>query len=408
MCGKYKNFPHTKEPHKCEKCGVDITTKKVRRERMGHIELASPVSHIWFFKAIPSKMALVLDMSPKQLEQVLYFAENVVLDPGTTPLEKGAVLSERQYAESLELYGNEFRVGMGAEAIKELLQAIDVEALAEELKKELETYIGLGEVKNEVRSLINLATVYALRRKNDLPTPEMSLHLVFSGNPGTGKTMIARFMARVYHSLGLLSKGQLVEVDRASLVAGYVGQTAQKTAKVLESALGGVLFIDEAYSLTSKSENDYGMEAVETILKYMEDNRDDIIIIIAGYSDLMQDFIDSNPGLQSRFNKYIDFADYTAEEMLGIFKMNCEKSCYVLTAEAEASVKEYFEAVGESAGEFGNARGVRNSFEKILTEQANRIAELPSVTRDDLMKITKDDVTRALFEEESEKKAENE
>ena len=129
-CGKYKNS-HSKEIRKCEKCGVDVTTKKVRRERMGHIELAAPVSHIWYFKTIPSRMALILDMSPKQLEQVLYFAENVVLDPGTTPLEKGAVLSERQYAESLELYGNEFRVGMGAEAIKELLQAIDVEALTE-------------------------------------------------------------------------------------------------------------------------------------------------------------------------------------------------------------------------------------------------------------------------------------
>ena len=163
MCGKYKNFPHTKEPHKCEKCGVDITTKKVRRERMGHIELASPVSHIWFFKAIPSKMALVLDMSPKQLEQVLYFAENVVLDPGTTPLEKGAVLSERQYAESLELYGNEFRVGMGAEAIKELLQEIDVEALAEELKKELESASG----QKKTRIIKRLEVVESFRKSGN-------------------------------------------------------------------------------------------------------------------------------------------------------------------------------------------------------------------------------------------------
>ena len=133
MCGKYKNS-HSKEIIKCEKCGVDVTTKKVRRERMGHIELASPVSHIWYFKAVPSRMALVLDMSPKALEQVLYFAENVVLDPGNTPLEKGLVLSEKQYVEYRELYGKEFRTGMGAEAIKELLQGIDVEALAESLK----------------------------------------------------------------------------------------------------------------------------------------------------------------------------------------------------------------------------------------------------------------------------------
>ena len=163
MCGKYKNFPHTKEIHKCEKCGVDITTKKVRRERMGHIELAAPVSHIWFFKAIPSKMALVLDMSPKQLEQVLYFAENVVLDPGTTPLEKGTVLSERQYAESLELYGNEFRVGMGAEAVKELLQAIDLEELSKELKKELDEATG----QKKTRVIKRLEVVEAFRKSGN-------------------------------------------------------------------------------------------------------------------------------------------------------------------------------------------------------------------------------------------------
>ena len=248
----------------------------------------------------------------------------------------------------------------------------------EDLKKELDSYIGLEEVKKEVKNLINMATVYKLRQDNNLPNPDMSLHLVFSGNPGTGKTMIARFMARVYHSLGLLSVGKLVEVDRSGLVAGYIGQTAIKTAKVLESAKGSVLFIDEAYTLTSKTENDFGLEAVDTILKAMEDNRDDLVVIAAGYIDLMEEFIDSNPGLRSRFNKYIDFADYTAEEMLGIFRMNCDKSSYVLDADAEPAVKEYFTAVSE----------------------ANRIAELPSVTRDDLMKITKDDVTKALFEPE--------
>ncbi|MBQ4353647.1 MAG: AAA family ATPase, partial [Clostridia bacterium] len=270
----------------------------------------------------------------------------------------------------------------------------------DDLKKELDGYIGLGEVKKEVKNLINMAAVYKMRMDNNLPNPDMSLHLVFSGNPGTGKTMIARFMARVYHSLGLLSVGKLVEVDRSGLVAGYIGQTAIKTAKVLEEAKGSVLFIDEAYTLTSKTENDFGFEAVDTILKAMEDNRDDLVVIVAGYIELMEQFIDSNPGLRSRFNKYIDFADYTAEEMIGIFKMNCGKSCYILDSEAEETVKEYFTAVGEAAGEFGNARGVRNTFEKILTEQANRIAELPSVTRDDLMKITKADVTAALFEAE--------
>ena len=270
----------------------------------------------------------------------------------------------------------------------------------EDLKKELDSYIGLDEVKKEVKNLINMATVYKLRMDNDLPNPDMSLHLVFSGNPGTGKTMIARFMSRVYHSLGLLSKGTLTEVDRSGLVAGYIGQTAIKTSKVIENAMGGVLFIDEAYTLTSKTENDFGFEAVDTILKAMEDSRADLVVIVAGYTELMEKFIDSNPGLRSRFNKYIDFADYTADEMMGIFRLNCKKSCYTLEEDAEKQVSDYLALVEEAAGEFGNARGVRNTFEKILTEQANRIAAMENITKDDLMKIKKEDVVAALYESE--------
>ena len=267
----------------------------------------------------------------------------------------------------------------------------------DDLLAELDSNIGLGEVKKEVKNLINMAKVYKLRRDNDLPTADMSLHMVFSGNPGTGKTMIARFMARVYHSLGLLSVGKLVEVDRSGLVAGYIGQTAIKTAKVIEQAKGSVLFIDEAYTLTSKTENDFGFEAVDTVLKAMEDNRDDLVVIVAGYIELMEEFIDSNPGLRSRFNKYVDFADYTAEELFDIFAFNCKKAFYVVDDDANAVLRDYFNAVADEAGEFGNARGVRNSFEKILTEQANRIAALDEVTRDDLMKITKSDVVTALY-----------
>ena len=261
-----------------------------------------------------------------------------------------------------------------------------------DLKKELDGYIGLDAIKGEVKNLINLATVYQMRRANDLPVADISLHMVFSGNPGTGKTMIARFMARVYHSLGILSKGQLVEVDRSGLVAGFVGQTALKTAKVCEEALGGVLFIDEAYTLTSKSDNDFGFEAVDTVLKYMEDHRDDIVVIVAGYTELMEDFIASNPGLASRFNKYLDFADYTGEELAAILALQCKKNCYTLTPEAEAEVRSYLDAAASAAGEFGNARGARNFFEKILTAQANRLAGLPDVSRDMLMEITAEDV----------------
>jgi len=275
----------------------------------------------------------------------------------------------------------------------------------EDLKAELQGYIGLENIKDEVSDLINLATVHQLRRKNDLPVADLSLHMVFSGNPGTGKTMIARLMSRVYHSLGLLSKGHLVEVDRSGLVAGYVGQTASKTSEVLKKAMGGVLFIDEAYTLSAKKgENDFGQEAIDTILKTMEDNRDDLVVIVAGYDDLMEEFIRSNPGLESRFNRYLHFKDYTLDEMFLIFKMRCEDSFYALAADAEESVKALIEKESQKGGiSFGNARGVRNLFEKILMEQANRVAVMETVTRDDLMLIKKEDIEKVIAELSEEK-----
>ena len=263
----------------------------------------------------------------------------------------------------------------------------------EDLLAELDSYIGLGVVKEEVHNLINMVQVYKLRQQHDLPTTDMSLHMVFTGNPGTGKTMMARMMARIYRSLGILSKGQLVEVDRSGLVAGYVGQTALKTQKVIEKAMGGVLFIDEAYALNGKSENDFGQEAIDTILKAMEDHRDDLVVIVAGYTELMDKFIHSNPGLESRFNRFLLFEDYTPEEMFEIFKMRCGKG-YVLAPEAEPLVRDYI--AEESADpSFGNARGVRNLFEHILVAQNNRLAKLETVTREDLMTITPDDVLHA-------------
>ena len=263
----------------------------------------------------------------------------------------------------------------------------------EDLLAELDTYIGLNVVKDEVHDLINMVQVYKLREQHDLPTTDMSLHMVFTGNPGTGKTMMARMMARIYRSLGILSKGQLVEVDRSGLVAGYVGQTALKTQKVIEKAMGGVLFIDEAYALNGKSENDFGQEAIDTVLKAMEDHRDDLVVIVAGYTDLMDKFIHSNPGLESRFNRFLLFEDYTVDEMMGIFKMRCGKG-YVLAPDAEPLVRDYI-AEESADGSFGNGRGVRNIFEHILVAQNNRLAKMDSVTRDDLMTLTADDVLHA-------------
>ena len=263
----------------------------------------------------------------------------------------------------------------------------------EDLLAELDSYIGLKVVKDEVHDLINMVQVYKLREQHDLPTTDMSLHMVFTGNPGTGKTMMARMMARIYRSLGILSKGQLVEVDRSGLVAGYVGQTALKTQKVIEKAMGGVLFIDEAYALNGRSENDFGQEAIDTILKAMEDHRDDLVVIVAGYTDLMDKFIRSNPGLESRFNRFLLFEDYTVDEMMGIFKMRCGKG-YVLAPDAEPLVRDYI-AEESADGSFGNGRGVRNIFEHILVAQNNRLAKMDSVTRDDLMTLTADDVLHA-------------
>ena len=265
----------------------------------------------------------------------------------------------------------------------------------EDILAELDGYIGLEAVKEEVHNLINMVQVYKLRREHDLPTTDMSLHMVFTGNPGTGKTTVARIMARIYHSLDILSKGQLVEVDRSGLVAGYVGQTAIKTAKVIDKAMGGVLFIDEAYALNGRSENDFGQEAIDTILKAMEDHRDDLVVIVAGYTELMDRFIHSNPGLESRFNRFLEFADYTTDELVAIFRMQCKKGCYTLDEGVEDLVRDYIAEENADSDSFGNARGVRNIFEHILVAQNNRLAAMEKVTKEDLMKITEDDVLHA-------------
>lgn len=265
----------------------------------------------------------------------------------------------------------------------------------EDLQKELDGYIGLAAVKKEVRNLIDLVKIHQLREKNGLPVTDLSLHMVFSGSPGTGKTTIARLMARIFHSLGILSKGQLVEVDRSGLVAGYVGQTALKTGKAVEKALGGVLFIDEAYALNGPSDNDFGQEAIDTILKAMEDHRDDLVVIAAGYDDLMNRFIHSNPGLESRFNRFLHFEDYTPEELLEIFKMRCERGCYELEENAAGLVRDFLQEENRDPESFGNARGVRNVFERILVCQAGRLAGRETVTREDLTRLTAADVLAA-------------
>ena len=282
-----------------------------------------------------------------------------------------------------------------AKPAAETAQAEEAELPKEDisdLKAELQEYIGLASVKQEVENLINMARIELARKENDLPCTDMSLHMVFSGNPGTGKTTIARMMARIYHSLGILSRGHLVEVDRSGLVAGFVGQTAAKTTKVIESALGGVLFIDEAYALNSSSENDFGQEAIDTLLKAMEDHRDDLVVIVAGYDGLMDDFINSNPGLSSRFNRYLHFDDYSIMELLDILKLQCKRGCYEIEDEALRAMQLLIADRNKSGVTFGNARGVRNLFEQLLTAQCNRLAQQEALTREDLMRLTLADV----------------
>lgn len=266
----------------------------------------------------------------------------------------------------------------------------------DELMAQLDSLVGLDDVKKDIKNLMNLVKVRRLRKENGLPIPPMSLHMVFMGNPGTGKTTVARIISGLYAAIGVLEKGQLIEVDRSGLVAGYVGQTALKTQEVIKSALGGVLFIDEAYSLASGGENDFGREAIETILKAMEDHRDELIVVVAGYDGPMEKFINSNPGLQSRFNKYFYFHDYNGEQLLYIFKGQCKKNGYALTEEAEAEAKAMFEELYENRGKnFGNGRDVRNMFEDTVVRQSNRVAALDAPTKDDLMQFLPEDLRDA-------------
>jgi type VII secretion ATPase EccA len=263
--------------------------------------------------------------------------------------------------------------------------------------EELDELIGLTGVKKEVHDLANFVKVQKQREKQGLKVPKISYHLVFTGSPGTGKTTVARIVARIYKDLGILDKGHLVETDRSGLVAEYVGQTAVKTNHIIDSAMGGVLFIDEAYALVTESGNDYGNEAIATLLKRMEDNRDSLVVVIAGYTNEMKRFIDANPGLQSRFNRYIDFPDYTADELFQIFEMQAKKNQYQLNEDAAAYLRERLEYVVQHKDRnFGNGRYSRNLFEKSIQNQANRLKDAINPTTEMLCELTKEDIENAL------------
>ena len=278
---------------------------------------------------------------------------------------------------------------------------IDPDAInLEKLMEELNSLTGMQSVKKEVNNLVNLLKVCELRRKKGLKVPPTTNHLVFLGNPGTGKTTVARILSKIYHNLGILSKGHLVEVDRSGLVAGYMGQTGEKVMEVVEKAKGGVLFIDEAYALSSnKQDGDFGQEAIDILNKAMEDFRDDLIVIAAGYHDEMQSFLDANPGLRSRFNRTIEFPNYSADELIEIIVKRAKRLDYTFDEDAISFVSDKFKKTLISPPHnFGNARSVRNYLERAISNQANRLVSDMDINEDELMTIKLADVENLVLE----------
>lgn len=289
-------------------------------------------------------------------------------------------------------YLNDMKNNLMTEANQQKSEANAVEPNRMDYGAELSNLVGLAQVKQDIESLKNLIKVQVLRSQQGLPNTKVSYHCVFTGNPGTGKTTVARIVAGIYKELGLLKKGHFIEVDRSKLVGEYVGQTAPKTNKVIDEALDGVLFIDEAYTLVG-GQNDYGSEAIATLLKRMEDDRDRLVVILAGYTDEIKEFINSNPWLQSSFNRYIHFEDYSADELLEIFMRNIKRSEYNIRGGAYVQLKiNIHKAIANKDRNFGNARYVRNLFERIVQKQANRLSMIQHPTREQLKMITIEDI----------------
>ncbi len=304
-------------------------------------------------------------------------AEVVQLDDGATSnLDRARVKEKIKNISSVKVKDNKESL-----SLKECLSS-------------LEELTGLNSVKEEVKKLVSFLEIQKMRKGHGLSVSAQTLHMVFTGAPGTGKTTVARIIAKIYAALGILKKGHLVETDRSGLVGQYVGHTEVKTTEVINTAMEGILFIDEAYSLYKNSGNDFGKEAIDTLVKRLEDDRGHLIVIVAGYKREMDDFINSNPGLRSRFNTYINFENFKSQELMDIFKRLCKNGDYVLSLKSETKLLGLFEKeIEKNSDDFGNGRFVRNIFEKILRNQAMRLLAIKNdISKKDFMDLTEQDI----------------
>lgn len=331
------------------------------------------------------------DFATQAKSMFFRFANEIAKSDGNICEEEQILLSE--YRNILD-YAFEEEIEEEDESSNNSLEIEIAESKSlDELTNELNSLVGLDKVKNDVAQLVNFLKVQKMREEKGMPIQPLSRHLVFYGNPGTGKTTVARLLSQIYKSLGILSKGHLIETDRAGLVAGYVGQTALKVREVVSEAVGGVLFIDEAYTLSTGGDNDFGREAIDTLLKMMEDNREDLIVVVAGYTDKMSAFLQTNPGLRSRFNKYLEFEDYTPKQLVEIFELFCTNGGYKLASSTHDDLIRLFSVLYETRDDtFGNGRLARNLYEMTINNQANRIVLLPHVDDEILSSIEETDI----------------